>query len=216
MSGSIIQDLDNRQCYLCALLDRDTSVKKMLHVHHIFGGPYRKASEKFGLTVHLCPKHHTGDANGCQEAVHSPAYNDYGEMLHQIGQHAYERKAVSMGSTPETARYSFVMNFGQSYLHDGIKADEEQAFGKEWDVKSGSGKKKPKSSRPAASAKAEVCVTNCGNTTCPYNEVNVRTERKVMVFRRDKPECRKMGGYKRVRRKSETAGRKHRNAERVP
>ena len=38
------------ECWLCG---RNGSVDP-LDKHHIFGGPYRKKSEKYGLVVYLC------------------------------------------------------------------------------------------------------------------------------------------------------------------
>lgn len=40
-----------KECYLC---HRSGD----LHSHHVFGGPNRKWSEKYGLKVWLCPEHH--------------------------------------------------------------------------------------------------------------------------------------------------------------
>ncbi len=47
-----------KQCLICK-----TTIG--LHEHHVFDGSRRKASDKYGLTVWLCAKHHTGD-----EGVH--------------------------------------------------------------------------------------------------------------------------------------------------
>ena len=35
-----------------------------LHKHHIFEGPNRKMSEKYGLWVYLCAKHHNFSSEG--------------------------------------------------------------------------------------------------------------------------------------------------------
>ena len=48
---SIIQDESKGQCFLCVMLDSDTS-RKYTEKHHIFfGSANRKLSEKYGLTV---------------------------------------------------------------------------------------------------------------------------------------------------------------------
>ncbi len=46
---SILQK--NKECFFC-----DTTIG--LEEHHIFGGPNRKLSEKYGLKVWLCHRHH--------------------------------------------------------------------------------------------------------------------------------------------------------------
>lgn len=46
-------------CYVCG-----TTLN--LHKHHVFGGANRKHSEKYGLTVWLCGRHH----NMSEEGVH--------------------------------------------------------------------------------------------------------------------------------------------------
>lgn len=47
--NSIIQQ--TRECYVCGC-------KGILHSHHIFGAGKRPLSEKYGLKIWLCPKHH--------------------------------------------------------------------------------------------------------------------------------------------------------------
>ena len=55
---SIMQQNDGR-CWLCMYLDQDYSVKDYLEEHHaIFGTSGRRLSEKYGLKVYLCLKHH--------------------------------------------------------------------------------------------------------------------------------------------------------------
>lgn len=49
MAKSIIQQ-NKERCYLCGR--RGGSVP--LDVHHVFGGPFRKMSEHYGLKVPLC------------------------------------------------------------------------------------------------------------------------------------------------------------------
>lgn len=57
MSKSILQS--EKECYFCGAVVG-------LEEHHIFAGTAnRKISEKFGLKVFLCKRHHTGK-NGAQ------------------------------------------------------------------------------------------------------------------------------------------------------
>lgn len=87
---SIMQDRSEGRCYICEYFCGDDSRKEILEKHHVFGGPDRKASERFGLTVYLCRKHHTGDICGVKEAVHHPEYNDYARRLQKEAQKRFE------------------------------------------------------------------------------------------------------------------------------
>lgn len=74
---SIIQD--EKECWVCGR-------KGDLHRHHIFEGRNRQMSEKYGLTVWLCPEHHNMSGRG----VH---YNkDLDLRLKQEAQEVFEAK----------------------------------------------------------------------------------------------------------------------------
>jgi len=89
-----------RYCFLCG---RNGAADPLDH-HHIFGGPYRKKSEKLGLVVLLC--HHRCHIFG-PEAVHNNA--DSMQRVHEYGQ----RKAMrEQGWTVE----QFIREFGRNYL----------------------------------------------------------------------------------------------------
>ena len=64
MKNSIIQD-DKTVCYLCG--ERGGYWLHALDKHHVFFGPYRKNSEKYGLTVYL---HHDTCHIFGEDAVH--------------------------------------------------------------------------------------------------------------------------------------------------
>ena len=89
---SIVQG--RKQCYVCGK-------EQYLHRHHIFFGPNRKWSEKYGLTVWLCGRHH----NLSNEGVHFNRELDL--HIKQAGQKAFER-----GHTRE----EFMQIFGKNYL----------------------------------------------------------------------------------------------------
>lgn len=77
---SIVEKEPAEVCFLCGACG-------YLEKHHIFGGnPNRKWSEKYGLTVHLCPECHRDTKKG----VHADA--EKAEKLHKIGQAAFEKK----------------------------------------------------------------------------------------------------------------------------
>ncbi len=81
-------------CYLCG---REGATEE----HHIFGGPNRKLSEKYGLKVYLCHAcHRTG-----QDAVHVSA--ETMARLRKAGQAAFERSHD---------RESFMRIFGKNYM----------------------------------------------------------------------------------------------------
>lgn len=109
MSKSIMQEKNRGCCYICENYLDDDSSKMYREKHHVFGGPLRKKSEHFGLTVYLCRKHHTGDISGSREAVHRPDFNDYGLRLKKDAQTAFEQKY---------GHEAFVREFGKNYLEE--------------------------------------------------------------------------------------------------
>lgn len=93
-------------CYLCNML-KLYCTHSYTEEHHIFyGTANRKKSEKYGLKVRLCKKHHRGDITGNREAVHFNKENDL--ALKQIGQAAFEQRWGS--------RQKFREEFGRSCL----------------------------------------------------------------------------------------------------
>lgn len=76
MAESILQT--EKECWFC-------SAKIGLEEHHIFAGvANRKISEKYGLKVWLCHRHHTGDSG----AQYDPEKNLH---LKQEAQKAFEQ-----------------------------------------------------------------------------------------------------------------------------
>ena len=73
---SIIQS--EKKCFFCGQINN-------IHEHHIFEGRNRKNSEKFGLKVWLCGRHH----NLSDDSVHfNPIYM---KLLKTIGQLYFEQ-----------------------------------------------------------------------------------------------------------------------------
>lgn len=94
---SIIQN--NKECFLC---QRTTG----LHDHHIFfGTANRKNSEKYGLKVWLCLRHHEGDIETNKEAVHHNKERDL--CLKKIAQKKFEETHT---------REEFMKIFRRNYL----------------------------------------------------------------------------------------------------
>ena len=88
------------ECFLCGR----NGVSEPLDRHHIFGGPYRKKSEKYGLVVHLC--HFSCHIFG-PNAVHRD--KDVMLYLHRYGQ----KKAMEENGW---ATEDFIREFGRNYL----------------------------------------------------------------------------------------------------
>ena len=91
---SIIQT--EKVCYCCGS-HRD------LERHHIFGGPNRKLSEKYGLTVYLCHYCHNEPPNG----VHHNA-----EMMQELRRRGQIIAMEHYGWSVE----DFRAIFGRSYV----------------------------------------------------------------------------------------------------
>lgn len=88
----------NSQKGMCFLCHRVGQTEE----HHIFGGPNRKNSEKYGLKVDLCPACHRTGRNSAHNGKMVPA------CLHEMGQRAFETKVGS--------REQFVEIFGKNYI----------------------------------------------------------------------------------------------------
>lgn len=93
-------DMRVKRCFLCG---RNGSVDP-LDKHHIFGGPYRKKSEQYGLVVYLC--HRDCHIFG-KEAVHNNAKNML--FVKQYGQ----KKAMQEQGWSDA---DFIKQFGKNYL----------------------------------------------------------------------------------------------------
>jgi hypothetical protein len=72
-----------------------------LEEHHIFGGSRRKSSERYGLKVKLCEKHHRSSPDG----VHFNAA--LMDLLHQLGQKKFKEQYPNE---------NFIQIFGKNYL----------------------------------------------------------------------------------------------------
>lgn len=86
-----------RKCFLCG---RTTNLDR----HHIFGGPYRKKSEKYGLTVDLC--HDTCHIFGPNSAHHNL------ETMLRIKRYGQKKAMKENGWSTE----DFIREFGKNYL----------------------------------------------------------------------------------------------------
>ena len=79
MTESIMQDLEDRRCYVCKSC-------RNLELHHaMHGTANRELSERYKLGVWLCRDHHTG-----RIGVHSDIILD--ERIKKAAQRAFEAK----------------------------------------------------------------------------------------------------------------------------
>lgn len=74
---SIVQS--EKRCYICGTCQN-------LERHHIFMGPDRKLSEKYGLTVYLCHMHHNEPPDGAHFNENTKRW------LQRVGQMAFEQE----------------------------------------------------------------------------------------------------------------------------
>ena len=86
---SVIKDDIEGICYICG--------RPSAHVHHIFGGPCRKASDRHRLILHLCVE--------CHMQVHKGG--EPMQMLHRLGQQIYESEI----GTREQFREEFIRSY---------------------------------------------------------------------------------------------------------
>ena len=105
---------DRSRCFLCGC-------NKVAHEHHIFGGPDRQISEKYGLKVYLCFECHKGD-----DGVHGKTEKakNLRKGLHMSGQLVFENyygQKQYKTNEPEwfydrTPREKFMQLFRMNYL----------------------------------------------------------------------------------------------------
>lgn len=98
---SIIQK-KKEYCYICNMIGQKAH-RSSLEEHHIFGGPNRKVSEKYGLKVYLCPEHHQFG----KDAVHKNPNTGFDYTLKQIGQQKFDEAYPYL---------DFIKIFGKKYL----------------------------------------------------------------------------------------------------
>lgn len=195
MSRSIIPGDEPGKCYICthygrtpeALREecahRGAATPQQIEEHHIFGGPFRKFSEHYGIKVHLCTYHHTSGS----EAVHNNRTWDL--RLKQIGQKAFEER-YSHGMWMQVFRRDYLAEEPPEDRKT-EQRDERGTESRSWTSGAPSGEKKM--------AQVNECVTDCGNLKCRYNAANIKEKNVFLVFMRGKKGCE---GYKRMLKKA--------------
>ncbi|MDD3416373.1 MAG: phosphoenolpyruvate carboxykinase [Lachnospiraceae bacterium] len=107
-----IVNTDYGTCYLCGS-------HRNLEEHHIFGGPNRKISEKYGLKVRLCRDCHTGN-----EGVHKKKelMNSLKMMGQTVFESKYENREIKVKKTDyeefydRSPREKFMQLIGRNYI----------------------------------------------------------------------------------------------------
>lgn len=110
---SILQT-NNQICFLCSMLHGNDH-EQFTHCHHVvFGTAGRKLSERYGLKLYLCPKHHEFS----KEAVHRN--KDINLML---------RKTAEIVFITKNSYEEWMKIFGKNYLEeDELKIRAESAM----------------------------------------------------------------------------------------
>ena len=91
---SIFEDDSPDKCYICGKWGNTD-------VHHVFSGPCRKTSDRYGFVVHLC--------RDCHSLIHDSERGGSMKLyLHQRGQMIYEERIGN--------RTAFIQEFIRSYL----------------------------------------------------------------------------------------------------
>ena len=104
-ADSIIISNINNTCHYCGRYVQSP------HKHHIFGGPNRKISDRYGLWVWLCPHHH--------RLIHdsSKVSKEMMQYYHELGQRAFEEWYMEkFGESQEKARKEFMRLFMKNWL----------------------------------------------------------------------------------------------------
>lgn len=101
MARSILQD--RRECYICREIYCVKSVWG-LEEHHVFGGPRRALSERYGLKIYLCRRHHNTPG---EFAAHFDP--DVRNWLHRRAQRAFVARHD---------REQWMEVFGKDYDHE--------------------------------------------------------------------------------------------------
>lgn len=115
---SILQDKEEKVCFLCAMLNRDSRPKNWLEEHHVFfGQALRKLSEKHGLKVYLCVDHHRGSENG----VHYSIKNN--RLVQAYAQRSFEETH---------SREEFMNLFGRNYITEENEGKPAEVAGFKW------------------------------------------------------------------------------------
>ena len=97
-NNSIFDDDMPNKCFLCGV---ECNPDEHFAEHHVFGGPCRSISDRYGLVVHLC--------GTCHSLIHdSEKGKDMKLKLHQDGQRIYEQRIGN--------RRAFIREFIRSYL----------------------------------------------------------------------------------------------------
>lgn len=89
-----------KRCWLCGR----NGANDPLDCHHIFGGPYRSKSDKYGLTVYLCH-------NNCHIFGDKAVHRNKDNMI-KLRRYGQKKVMEEQGWTVE----QFISEFGKNYI----------------------------------------------------------------------------------------------------
>lgn len=113
---SIMHSKADNTCYLCMVLHSEYSTQTELEEHHvIYGRGKRALSEKYGLKVYLCPRHHRDSPESIHHNTKNNLSLDY--MLKEKAQQAFEEHFPEL---------SFLEIFGKQYAENRINTPSER------------------------------------------------------------------------------------------
>ena len=101
-----IMQADDGTCFLCKLLEGNDWEQQTEEHHAIFGTGMRALSEKYGLKVYLCLRHHRLS----KDAVHQN--HEMARKVQAFAQQAYERERANGNKKFEKP---FIEVFGRNY-----------------------------------------------------------------------------------------------------
>ena len=87
-----------RECFLCGR-------REWIERHHIFGGAYRKKSERYGLVVDLCHYCHNEPPFGVHHSK---------DVMREMKQYGQKKAMLEQGWSVE----EFIKEFGKSYIEE--------------------------------------------------------------------------------------------------
>lgn len=90
---SILQE--NKECYIC-------ETTNWLEEHHVFGGANRKLSEKYGLKIYLCHRHHNEPPDG----IHFDTW-----LMNRVRQDSQKKFMEHYNKTADEFRQIFGKNY---------------------------------------------------------------------------------------------------------
>lgn len=101
---SIITPELNR-CFVCGTTDN-------IHLHEVFGGPYRANSKEDGLVIPLCAQHH----NMSYQGIHFNKELD--DRVKELAERYWIKENCNSAMTLDDKIGAFIRRYGRNYIDD--------------------------------------------------------------------------------------------------